>query len=73
MHRDETTLKRLSECIIGCAFGVMNTLGSGFFGKDYENALAHELRKAALVTIVARIAACCDPVQSAGDGRRCQR
>jgi GxxExxY protein len=48
MHQDEIILNRISECIIGCAFGVMNTLGSGFLEKVYENALAHELRKAGL-------------------------
>jgi GxxExxY protein len=34
--------------IIGCAFTVANTLGPGFVEKVYENALAHELRKAGL-------------------------
>jgi len=38
----------LTEKIIGCAFAVANTLGSGFLEKVYENALAHELRKAGL-------------------------
>ena len=36
----------LMERIIGCAFNVINTLGAGFLEKVYENALAHELRKA---------------------------
>jgi len=40
--------ERLSEKIIGCAYTVANTLGSGFLEKVYENALAHELRKAGL-------------------------
>ena len=40
-HDDE-----ISERIIGCAFAVANTLGSGCLEKVYENALAHELRKA---------------------------
>ena len=48
MHRDQITLNRLSERIIGCAFDVMNRLGSGFLEKVYENALAYELRKAGL-------------------------
>ena len=48
MHRAEIVPDRLSERIIGCAFRVMNTLGSGFLEKVYENALAHELRKAGL-------------------------
>ena len=34
--------------IIGAAFTVSNTLGSGFFEKVYENALAHEIEKAGL-------------------------
>lgn len=34
--------------INGCAFKVSNTLGPGFVEKVYENALAHELRKAGL-------------------------
>jgi GxxExxY protein len=41
-------LNALSERIIGCAFAVANGLGSGFLEKVYENALAHELRKAGL-------------------------
>ncbi len=32
--------------IIGCAYRVANELGPGFLEKVYENALAHELRKA---------------------------
>lgn len=40
--------KDLSEKIIGCAYSVSNSLGSGFLEKPYENALAHELRKAGL-------------------------
>jgi GxxExxY protein len=33
----------ITEKIIGCAFTVMNSLGSGFLEKVYENALAVEL------------------------------
>ena len=36
----------LTERIIGCSFKVSNALGCGFLEKVYENALAHELRKA---------------------------
>lgn len=36
----------LTERIIACAFRVANALGPGFLEKVYENALAHELRKA---------------------------
>ncbi len=35
----------ITEKIIGCAFKVSNTLGSGFLEKIYENALVIELRK----------------------------
>ena len=45
-HRWE--LNQITEKIIGCAFKVSNTLGCGFVEKVYENALAHELRKAGL-------------------------
>jgi len=38
----------MTERIIGCAFKVANALGHGFLEKVYENALAHELRKAGL-------------------------
>lgn len=48
MHADETRVNRLSERVIGCAFQVINTLGSGLLEKVYENALAHELRKSGL-------------------------
>ncbi len=36
----------ITEKIIGCSYTVSNTLGCGFLEKVYENALAHELRKA---------------------------
>ena len=38
----------ITEKIIGSAFTVSNTLGSGFLEKVYENALAYELRKSGL-------------------------
>ena len=38
----------LTEQVIGCAFTVLNSLGPGFLEKVYENALAHECRKAGL-------------------------
>ncbi len=41
-------LDGITEKIIGCAYTVGNGLGSGFLEKVYENALAHELRKAGL-------------------------
>jgi len=42
------TNELVTEKIIGCAYTVANTLGSGFLEKVYENAMAHELRKAGL-------------------------
>ena len=48
MHADDNGLNSLSRQTIGCAFTVLNTLGAGFVEKVYENALAHELRKAGL-------------------------
>lgn len=48
MHADEIQTRDLSGRIIGCAFRVLNTLGSGFLEKVYENALAHEMRAAGL-------------------------
>lgn len=44
-------LNKITERIIGCAYTVGNTLGNGFLEKVYENALAHELRKADLQVI----------------------
>ena len=48
MDADEIRTNRVSECIIGCAFRVLNTLGPGFLEKVYENALAYEMRQAGL-------------------------
>jgi len=39
-------INQITEKIIGCSYTVSNTLGCGFLEKVYENALAHELRKA---------------------------
>jgi GxxExxY protein len=49
MHADEEKINLISEKIIGCAYRVANKLGYGFLEKVYENALAHELRKAGLI------------------------
>lgn len=38
-------LNAITERIIGAAYAVGSTLGSGFLEKVYENALAHECRK----------------------------
>src|SRR5690349_16983104 len=43
MMNDELTQK-----IIGCAYKVSNTLGSGFLEKVYENAYAREISKSGL-------------------------
>jgi GxxExxY protein len=48
MHTDEEILNGITERIIGAAFKVANEMGCGFMEKVYENALAHELRKAGL-------------------------
>ena len=48
MHTDDMSVDRLSGRIIGSAFRVINTLGSGFLDKVYGNALAHELHKVGL-------------------------
>ncbi len=50
MNTDERRqeLDRITYIVNGCAFKVANTLGVGFLEKVYENALAHELRKAGL-------------------------
>ncbi len=39
---------KLTEQIIGCALQVYRVLGPGFLESVYQNALAHELRKAGL-------------------------
>jgi GxxExxY protein len=46
---DRDAINKLTEAIIGRAYQVGNGLGNGFLEKVYENALAHELRKAGLV------------------------
>ncbi len=45
-HADRHRLNELSGSVIGCAFTVLNTLGTGFLEKVYENALAIELHEA---------------------------
>jgi GxxExxY protein len=41
-------INQITEKIMGCAFRVSNQLGVGFLEKVYENALAHDIRKAGL-------------------------
>jgi len=48
MDTHGAVLNPLSKRIIGCGLSVAGTLGCGFLEKVYENALAHELRKAGL-------------------------
>ena len=48
MSSNDKEADGLTERIVGCAFTVSNALGAGFLEKVYENALAHELRKAGL-------------------------
>ena len=48
MDTDAHRWNQITEVIIGCAYKVSNELGCGFLEKVYENALAHELRKAGL-------------------------
>jgi GxxExxY protein len=50
MNTDErrSELNGITETIIGCAYTVGKTLYPGYLEKVYENALAHELRKAGL-------------------------
>ena len=45
---NDERLNELTERIIGCAFTVANTSGSGFLEKVYENSLVHELCKRGL-------------------------
>ena len=48
MQGQEAASSALTRRIIGGAQRVSRTLGAGFLEKVYENALAHELRKAGL-------------------------
>ncbi|NNE99066.1 MAG: GxxExxY protein [Pyrinomonadaceae bacterium] len=42
----ENRINEITDKIIGGSFRVANNLGAGFLEKVYENALAHEIRKA---------------------------
>jgi len=45
MGLSQDQINEVTERVIGCAYTVSNSLGSGYLEKVYENALAHELRK----------------------------
>ena len=45
---DTDDIDKVTQKILGCAYKVSNVLGAGFLEKVYENAFAHELRKAGL-------------------------
>ena len=49
--RGREKINDITEHVIGCAFKVINSLGSGFVEKVYENALVHELRKEGLEVV----------------------
>jgi GxxExxY protein len=49
--QERDRLNALTERIIGCAYTVGNSLGSGFLERVYENALVHELRKSGLSVV----------------------
>jgi GxxExxY protein len=48
MNKTYEEINKITEKIIGCAYKISNTLGSGFLEKVYENAFAYELIKAGL-------------------------
>jgi GxxExxY protein len=48
IEMDTLKTREISELIVHCATKVRTLLGAGFLAKVYENALAHELRKAGL-------------------------
>jgi GxxExxY protein len=48
MNQETHDLSPITDAVIGRSFAVLNTLGVGFPEKVYENALAHELRKAGM-------------------------
>src|SRR5437660_1636255 len=50
MHADKRrSLDKLTRTVIGAAFEVSNTLGSGFLEKVYERSLLYELRARGLL------------------------
>jgi GxxExxY protein len=51
MSTEEPGLNKLTEKIIGCAYDVANTLGTGFLEKVYENGLRIDLERAGLAVL----------------------
>ena len=49
MKKSYEEINQITEKIIGCAYKVSNTLGSGFLEKVYENAFAVEMSKVGFV------------------------
>lgn len=49
--RTEEEINRITERIIGAAFAVSNSLGSGFLEKVYENAMVVELSESGISVI----------------------
>jgi GxxExxY protein len=54
LEERRVNLDRISKQVIGCAYEVSNTLGTGFLEKVYENALALELRRFGLEAVQQR-------------------
>jgi PD-(D/E)XK nuclease superfamily len=50
-HADNSELNELSGRVIGRAFTVLNTLGTGFLERVFENALAYAVRVADLSAV----------------------
>jgi len=46
LEEDRSRINTITDAIIRCSHKVSNELGVGFLEKVYENALAHELKKA---------------------------
>lgn len=45
LYMDEVQINSITEIVIGCAFTVSNSLGSGFLEKVDENAMVKALRR----------------------------
>lgn len=49
MDKTDAQINDITHAIIGSAYTVSNSLGTGFLEKVYENSLAHEIQKSGLV------------------------